>query len=154
MNKIKFFWTLIIRLKIVKIHYVVFLPPCFDFSDCWKGLSRKYEIAIQVGRKAKLPSSIGEIISGGRLACLKFRSAAREYPSWKSRKLFFCARVYWYEILDCRCVVVVAVIVSIFIVAVLSSNNKLETSANDRGDRTKNIEYIGRNVEYATRTEK
>ena len=51
-------------------------------------------------------------------------------------------------------VIVVAVIVSMFIVAVLSSNDKLETSANDRGDRTKNIEYIGRNVGYATRTEK
>lgn len=34
---------------------------------------------------------------------------------------------------------------------VLSNDDKLKTSANGRGDRTKNIEYIGRDT---TRTEK
>jgi len=51
-------------------------------------------------------------------------------------------------------VVVVTVIVSMFIVAVLSSDDKLETFANDCGDRTKNIEYIGKDAGDATRTEK
>lgn len=63
----------------------------------------------------------------------------REYPLQSKKRNAILARMH-------VIVVVVAVIVSIFIAAVLSSDDKFETSANDRGDRTKSVEYIGKGM--------
>jgi len=73
----------------------------------------------------------------------------------KAKRYFLArarARVYQHKTLVL--VVVITVIVSMFIVAVLSSDDKLETFANDCGHRTKNIEYIGKDAGDATWTEK
>lgn len=121
---------------------------CFDYLDRRKLLSR--EVHCDSGQIGEQDSglSVGQVISGDRPTYRKFRSR-RERISIAIKKretpFSYACILHSYEAFV-TVVVVVVVIVSIFIGAVLSSNDKLETSANDRGDRTKSVEYIGKGI--------